>query len=105
MIKRYKHIKQKRAAAVRAAIAGTKRKYKLVVHRSNKYIYAQMVKLATGQTLFGVKTKTASEAGKLMAQKAKTAKISEVAFDRGKNQYHGKVKLLAEAAREGGLKF
>jgi len=105
MIKRYKQISKKRAVAVKSALSSTKRDYRLVVHKSNKYIYAQMLKLATGQTLFGVGAKKATEVGKMIAQKAKAAKISEVVFDRGKNRYHGKIKLLADAAREGGLKF
>ena len=91
--------------SVRSAIANTKRQYKLVVHKSNKYIYAQIVKLATGQTILGVRAKTAVQAGTLVAQKAKAAKIVDVVFDRGKKRYHGNVKLFAETARQGGMKF
>jgi len=105
MIKQYKNIQQRRAVGVRSALTNTNRDYRLVVHKSNKYFYGQMVKLVTGQTLFGIRAETAAEAGKLIAQKSKTAKITEVVFDRGKYKYHGKVKLFADAAREGGLKF
>jgi len=77
----------------------------LVVRRSNKYMYAQVVHLQTGKTLFGVRSVKPGEAGELIAKQAKAKKIVEVVFDRGSRRYHGNVKLLAEAAREGGLKF
>ena len=105
MIKSYKQTHKRRKVSVRSGVSNTQREHRLVIHKTNKYLYAQMLKLATGKTLFGVKAKTAAEAGKLIAHKAKTAKISEVVFDRGKNRYHGNIKLLADAAREGGLKF
>lgn len=90
---------------MRGALRDTGRDYRLIVHKSNKYIYAQILKLSTGETLFGAGSKSPVEVGKLVAQKAKTAKVSEVVFDRGRKRYHGSIKLLADAAREGGLKF
>ncbi|MBC7333814.1 MAG: 50S ribosomal protein L18 [Actinobacteria bacterium] len=91
---------------------------KLCVYRSNKYIYGQIVDLVTGRTIVTVsskslqidgdekgKIKESFLAGKLLAEKAKERNIYEVVFDRGGYKYHGRVKALAEGAREGGLKF
>ncbi len=91
---------------------------RLSVFRSNKYIYAQVIDDAKGVTLAqasslekDAKAKVASNAdaavkvGKLVAERAKKAGIKEVVFDRGGYIYHGRVKALAEAARDGGLKF
>jgi large subunit ribosomal protein L18 len=87
------------------------------VYRSNKGISAQLVDDLDGKTLAsaswlqlekrfkGKKTEQATEVGKLLAQNAKQAGIEIVVFDRGGYLYHGRVKALAEAAREGGLKF
>ncbi len=83
------------------------------VFRSNKYLYAQVVDLQ-GKTILtvsdrGLKEKSrlirAQETGKLLAEQALKKKIKEVAFDRRSYQYHGRVKALAEGAREGGLEF
>ncbi len=85
--------------------------------RSNRGIVAQLVDDMSGRTLAsaswlqvrasfkGNKTEQAAEVGKLLAQKAKTAKIEGAVFDRGGYLYHGRVKALADAAREGGLQF
>ena len=105
MIKKYKHSYQQRAIRTRAAVAATNLEHKLTVHKTNKYIYAQVVELDTGRTLCGTWGKSPTEVGKAIAQMAKTAKIKKVVFDRGRNRYHGNVKLLADAAREGGLEF
>jgi large subunit ribosomal protein L18 len=93
---------------------------RLSVHRSSKHIYAQVIDDAKGHTLASASTlekdlkgslKTgadkaaATAVGKLLAERATKAGISEVVFDRGSYLYHGRVKALAEGAREGGLKF
>jgi large subunit ribosomal protein L18 len=87
------------------------------VYRSNRGIYAQLVDDETGRTLAsaswlpmrgrskGTKTEQAAEVGKLLASNAKSAGIARVVFDRGGFLYHGRVKALADAAREGGLEF
>jgi len=106
-------------ARVRKAVAGTSARPRLNVFRSSKHIYAQIVDDVTGSTLAaasslskeldGLKTgadKAAARAvGKLIAQKAKDKKLDKVVFDRGGYVYHGRIKELAEGAREGGLKF
>ena len=93
---------------------------RLSVFRSGKQIYAQVICDIRGQTLAaastlepelkeklktGADTKAAGEVGKLVAERAKKAGVSKVVFDRGRFLYHGRVKALAEGAREGGLEF
>ena len=91
---------------------------RLSVHRSSKHIYAQIIDDAQGHTLAaastlekdnkgktGADTAAAAAVGKLIAERAKAAGVKEVVFDRGPYIYHGRVKALAEAAREGGLTF
>jgi large subunit ribosomal protein L18 len=105
--KRYRRHKR-----VRAKIFGKKEKPRLCVFRSAKHIYAQIIDDERGKTMVSasdlelkkVKDK-AKEVGKLIAKKALEKKIEKVIFDRGGYNYHGKVKALAEGAREGGLKF
>lgn len=105
--KRYRRHKR-----VRAKIFGKKEKPRLCVFRSAKHIYAQIIDDERGKTMVSasdlelkkVKDK-AKEVGKLIAKKALEKKIAKVIFDRGGYNYHGKVKALAEGAREGGLKF
>jgi len=109
--------KQKRQVRVRAKIFGTKDMPRLSVFKSNKYIFAQIINDEIGQTLVGIsekelrvkekanKTERAKELGVALAKKAIDKKIKFVAFDRGSYLYHGRVKALAEGAREGGLKF
>ena len=104
MIKRYKNKSQRRAVRTRFKVRGTG-KYRLTVFRSNKYIYAQVVDLARGDTLVGVSGKSPSEGGEKIAKKALKSGIGSIAFDRGSYRYHGQVKQLAEAARVAGLKF
>lgn len=107
----------RRHIRVRRKISGTAERPRLCVYRSNTNIYAQVIDDVAGKTLVSastldkeVKTKKANkeaakEIGSLIAKRAKEAKISNVVFDRGGYIYHGVVKELAEAAREGGLEF
>jgi len=100
---------------VRAKVSGTSQKPRLNVFRSNTHIYAQLIDDETGKTLAaasshefkgkGKKSEVASQVGKLAAEKALKLGIKEAVFDRGGYQYHGRVKNLADAAREAGLKF
>ena len=108
----------KRHKRVRAKISGTPERPRLNVFRSAKHIYAQIIDDVAGNTLVsassldkeiegngGNKTEAAGKVGKSIASKALEKGISEVVFDRSGYIYHGRVKELAEAAREGGLKF
>jgi len=108
--------RQRRHRRVRGKIFGTVERPRLVVFRSNRGIEAQLVDDLEGKTLAaaswlnlksfkGSKTEQAAEVGKLLAQNAKKANVETVVFDRGGYLYHGRVKALADAAREGGLKF
>ncbi len=103
---------------VRKKIRGSHEKPRLSVFRSNKAIYAQIINDLEGKTLVAAssspkevgeekmnKTQTAKAVGKLVAEKAKEAGIESVVFDRNGYLYHGRIKSLAEGAREGGLKF
>jgi large subunit ribosomal protein L18 len=102
---------------VRKIVSGTATKPRLAVFRSNKEIYAQLIDDATGNTILAVSSRdkaidskgtsieVASLVGKSIAEKAKSSGIEEVCFDRGGYLYHGRVKSLADGAREGGLKF
>ncbi len=102
---------------IRRKIAGTAERPRLSVFRSNKQIYAQIIDDAAGVTLCQFssisekagqkinKIEQAKLVGKGIAEKASGAGITEVLFDRGGYLYHGRVKTLADAAREGGLKF
>lgn len=107
----------RRHKRVRAKISGTKERPRLCIFKSTKYIYAQLIDDERGKTLVAVssrelkkvknakKVDLAKEVGKLIAKKAKDKKIEKVVFDRGGYQYHGRVKAVAEGAREGGLIF
>jgi large subunit ribosomal protein L18 len=109
--------RERRHKRVRKRLFGTAERPRLVVYRSNRGIEAQLVDDVEGKTLAaaswlqlkkgfkGSKAEQAAEVGKLLAQNAKAAKIREVVFDRGGYLFHGRVKALAEAAREGGLTF
>jgi len=110
-------LRLRRHRRVRKKVAGTAQRPRLAVFRSNRGIFAQLVDDDTGRTLAsaswlalrkgfkGTKTEQAAEVGKLLAKNAKAADIGEVVFDRGGFLYHGRVKALADAAREGGLRF
>jgi len=106
----------RRHRRIRGKIVGTAQRPRLAVFRSNKGISAQLVDDDAGKTLAGAswvglksfsgnKTDQAKEVGKALAVSAKEAGIEAVVFDRGGYLYHGRVKALAEGAREGGLKF
>jgi large subunit ribosomal protein L18 len=100
---------------VRAVVSGTAARPRLSVFRASRHIYAQLIDDATGKTLVAAssmevkakdkKVNVASEVGKILAQKATSKEIKAIVFDRGGFAYHGRVKALAEGAREGGLKF
>ena len=109
----------RRAAKTRVRI-GRQGATRLAVHRTNHHIYAQLIDAAGGKVLAsastlekevrathpnGSKKDAAAVVGKRIAEKARAAGVTEVAFDRAGFSYHGRVKALAEAAREGGLKF
>ncbi len=80
-------------------------KLRLSIFRSNKYIYAQIIDDAKGETAVSAKGTDPVAVGDEIAKKAMKKKIKDVVFDRGRFRYHGKIKALADAAREGGLKF
>ena len=105
---------------IRKKVSGTAERPRLCVHFSGKHVYAQVVDDDSGKTLIAAATTqkdvlgknksasnraTAEMIGKAIAERAKAKKIDNVVFDRGGFIYHGKVKALADAAREGGLKF
>jgi large subunit ribosomal protein L18 len=107
----------RRHRRVRGKVSGTPERPRLVVFRSNKGVSAQLVDDLSGKTLAGAswvglkksfkgnKTEQAAEVGKLLAEAAKKAGIEAAVFDRAGYLYHGRVKALAEGAREGGLDF
>jgi len=97
--------KLRRHRRVRAKIHGTAEVPRLCVFRSNKHIYAQIIDDDKGKTIVSAKGEKAVEVGKEIAVKSVEKKITKIVFDRGGYKYHGKVKALAEAAREAGLKF
>ena len=99
---------------IRGKVSGTASRPRLSVFRSNKQIYAQLIDDLAGKTLAaasskglneGNKSEIAAQVGKAIAEKALAAGITEVVFDRNGYLFHGRVKSLADAAREGGLKF
>jgi large subunit ribosomal protein L18 len=112
--------RERRHRRVRVRVMGTQERPRLNIFRSMRHIYAQVIDDRAGHTLTSastvepevqkeVKGKSKSEqaaiVGKIVAERAVQAGIKEVVFDRGGYQYHGRVKVLAEAAREGGLEF
>lgn len=105
---------------LRKKVSGTTHRPRLSVHFSGKHIYAQIINDEAGLTIAAVQTtekefrengssrantETAQRVGKLVASRAKSVQVTKVVFDRGGFIYHGKVKALADAAREGGLEF
>jgi len=102
---------------IRKKIAGTTERPRLAVSLSNRHVYAQLIDDSQGTTLAAASTKdkdisvkqanveTATKVGKLIAERAKQAKVESVVFDRGGFVYHGRIKALADAARDGGLQF
>ena len=106
--------RERRHVRVRKNLAGTQARPRLVVFRSLKHIYAQLVDDAANRTIATVgdqdiltmkKTEKATEVGKRIAERAKALGLTKVVFDRAGYQYHGRVKAVAEGAREGGLEF
>jgi large subunit ribosomal protein L18 len=110
----------RRRRHVRRKIVGTVERPRLTVFRSSKHIYAQLIDDHNGRTLaaassnspdvrkdvaYGGNVKAAQAVGKRLAEVAKERGITKVAFDRGHYRYHGRIKALADAAREGGLQF
>ncbi len=106
----------RRRRRVRARVTGTAARPRLSVYRSNRGVFAQLIDDGKGHTVAAVnwiepelRKLTASEqakrAGELLAERAKAAGVESCVFDRGGYQYHGRVKALAEGAREGGLVF
>ena|SRR5947209_17365322 len=111
---------ERRKFSIRKSVFGTTERPRLSVYRSGKHIYAQVINDHDGKTLAavsslvedvrgdlktGANVEAAKRVGKAIAERAKQAGVTAVAFDRGGRQYHGRIKALADAAREGGLKF
>jgi large subunit ribosomal protein L18 len=106
----------RRRRRVRAKISGTAERPRLSVFRSNKGVFAQLIDDRSGKTLAAVNwiepdlrklgpMEQAKRAGELLAERAKAAGVSSCVFDRGGYRYHGRVRALADGAREGGLQF
>ena len=104
----------RRHERVRERVSGSKDKPRLVVFRSLSHIYAQVIDDGAGRTLAAAsdqgaekakKSERAKAVGKTVAERAKAAGVDEVVFDRGGYRYHGRVKALADGAREAGLRF
>ncbi len=112
-MKQKRNSKQRRAHRTRYRITGTAERPRLSVNRSLRHISVQAIDDTTGTTLFsaddrdltGTKSEIAFEVGKRIAAAAKAINVETVIFDRGSRKYHGRVKALAEGARESGLKF
>ena len=110
--------KARRHFRLRKKVSGTEARPRLVVTRSTRHIYAQVIDDVAGRTLAsastldvsirggeGDKSAQAARVGSLIAERAKAAGIDAIVFDRGGNKYHGRIAALADAAREGGLEF
>lgn len=109
-------LRTRRATRVRSKVRGTAERPRLSVFRSNKAIWAQIIDDGMGRTLASAgsvqvtekglsKTDQATKVGALIAEQAKAAGVERVVFDRGPYLYHGRVKALADGARQGGLEF
>lgn len=90
---------------IRAKVQGTAQRPRLAVYKSNRYLEVQVIDDQRGMTLAAVKMDDAKKAGAEIAKKAKAAGVEAVVFDRGGFRYTGAIATLADAAREGGLKF
>ncbi len=109
--------RRRRHARVRKRVTGTSTRPRLAVYRSNRYIYAQVIDDGAGVTVAAASSNeadlrsrtltvaAAADVGKLVAERALAAGVNEVVFDRGGLAYHGRVRALADAARESGLIF
>lgn len=112
-----KSIRQRIHRRIRRKVSGTPQRPRLAVHFSNQHVYAQLIDDTEGKTIASASTMdksfesnasniaSAQKVGQLLAERAKAADITDVVFDRGGHLYHGKVKALADAAREAGLNF
>jgi large subunit ribosomal protein L18 len=106
---------KRRHRRVRKKVVGTPDRPRLAVYRSNRHVYAQVIDDSAGRTLAaassnpgangGDPTERAKAVGKDLAEKAKAAGVTQVSFDRGGFRYHGRIKAVADGAREGGLEF
>ena len=113
MIKSRKNKRQKIRYSIRKKVSGTPERPRLAIFRSNREIYAQLIDDISGNTLAyacsieakGTKIEQADIVGKLIADNAKKVGVDTVVFDRGGFLYHGRVRALANSAREAGLKF
>lgn len=116
--KQFRSASDRRKLSVRSKINKTSDRPKLCVFRSNNYIYAQIIDNKTGATITGISSKAIERmpdekgylgvcfrTGKILAEKAKAKNIDKIVFDRGSFKYHGRVKALADGARDGGLIF
>lgn len=113
-VKQYRSQRKRRQLRIRGRVFGTAKRPRLSVFRSAKYIYAQLIDDEKGVTLAsasglevkkGTKKERAAAVGEAIAVRAKKKKIKKVVFDRGGYAYHGRVKVVAEEARKGGLEF
>jgi len=117
LVKKAKRL-ERRKYGIRKLLVGNPERPRLSVYRSEKHIYAQVIDDLNGKTLassssleeglalkHGANVEAAKAVGKTIADRAKTAGVTKVAFDRNGRMYHGRVKALADAAREGGLQF
>jgi len=116
-----KRLRLMRHKRLRKRISGTPERPRLSVYRSEKHIYAQIIDDTKGETLVAASTvekelreklnqktwnvQAAKEVGKIIAERATAKGIKEIVFDRGGYKYHGRIKALADSARESGLKF
>ncbi len=114
-IDKIERARNRRATRVRGGVRGTAERPRLTVFRSNRGIWAQVIDDMNGTTLASAgsihiaeklpKSAMAAKVGQLIAERAKAAGVARVVFDRGSYLYHGRVKALADGAREGGLEF
>jgi len=112
-----KTIRQRIHKRIRLKVSGTSERPRLAVYFSNQHVYVQLIDDTAGRTIASASSldksfeghasniATAQKVGKLVAERAAEAKVTDAVFDRGGHLYHGKVKALADAAREAGLKF
>ena len=109
-------LKERRKKRVRLKVSGTTERPRMSVFRSTKHVYVQVIDDLTGKTIVSASSfekdykKTANkevcfEIGKRIAERCKQNKVEKIVFDKNGNQYHGRVKALADGAREGGLSF
>lgn len=115
--KKKRDLRKRRHARLRRSVAGTAQRPRLAVFRSNRHIVAQVIDDGAGSTLAAASSHeadlrgagsgrdAAAKVGALLAERARSAGIETVVFDRGGNRYHGRVAALAEAARDAGLEF